>query len=412
MGGGLTVSPNGGGGLVSADGDLEAELREEARTLRTISRVNSAIAAELDLARLVQTVTDAGVELSGAEFGAFFYNVLNEQGESYMLYTFSGAPREAFASFPMPRNTAVFGPTFRGESVVRIDDVTKDPRYGRNPPYHGMPKGHLPVRSYLAAPVVARDGEVVGGLFFGHSRPRVFTERAERMITAIATQAAIAIGNARLYRAAQDEIEHRRKAEARQRLLMAELDHRVRNTLAVVQALATQVRRNDPEMAAFQGRLKALAQAYEVMSAGGWESAELGALLRRQLAAFDPAGRIGLSGPEIRLSARAAQSLVMAVHELATNAAKYGALSTPAGRIDVAWRAEERDGEESLVLSWKEREGPPVAPPQRRGVGAFLIEQGLAHELGGSARLSFEPGGAACEFVLPFRSVVAGEGDG
>jgi two-component sensor histidine kinase len=296
--------------------------------------------------------------------------------------------------------------------VVRLDDVTKDPRYGRNPPHHGMPEGHLPVRSYLAAPVIARDGEVVGGLFFGHSRPGVFTERAERMITAIATQAAIAIGNARLYRAAQAEIEQRRKAEARQRLLMAELDHRVKNTLAVVQALAAQVRRDDPEMAAFRGRLKALGQAHELMSAGGWQSAELGALLLRQLGAFDLAGRIALSGPEIRLTARAAQSLVMAVHELATNAAKYGALATPAGRIDVSWRAERMNGEASLVLSWKEREGPPVAHPQRRGVGAFLIEQGLAHELGGSAKLVFEPGGVACEFALPFRGVVAEEDDG
>ena len=108
----------------AAEGPEEA-LRDEARMLRTINRVNVAIAAELDLERLVQAVTDAGVELSGAEFGAFFYNVLNEDGESYMLYTLSGAPREAFERFPMPRNTAVFGPTFKGEGVVRMHDVNQ-----------------------------------------------------------------------------------------------------------------------------------------------------------------------------------------------------------------------------------------------------------------------------------------------
>ena len=85
-----------------------------------------------------------------------------------------------FAKFGMPRNTEVFAPTFAGEAAVRVDDITKDPRYGKNAPHHGMPKGHLPVRSYLAASVVSRTGEVIGGLFFGHSRPGMFTERSER----------------------------------------------------------------------------------------------------------------------------------------------------------------------------------------------------------------------------------------
>jgi GAF domain-containing protein len=118
----------------------------------------------------VQIVTDAGVELSGAEFGAFFYNVIDGAGESYMLYTLSGAPIEAFSKFPTPRNTEVFAPTFSGASIVRSDDITKDPRYGKNEPRRGMPEGHLPVRSYLAVTVISRTGEVLGGLFFGHAK--------------------------------------------------------------------------------------------------------------------------------------------------------------------------------------------------------------------------------------------------
>ncbi len=148
----------------------EEEAAEERRALEILNRAGSALAAETDLHKLVQIVTDAGVDLSGAEFGAFFYNVLNQEGESYMLYTLSGAPMEAFSKFPMPRNTDVFGPTFRGEGVVRSDDITKDPRYGRNAPRKGMPEGHLPVRSYLAVPVISRTGEVLGGLFFGHAK--------------------------------------------------------------------------------------------------------------------------------------------------------------------------------------------------------------------------------------------------
>jgi signal transduction histidine kinase/CheY-like chemotaxis protein len=178
-------------------------LREEAAALETLNEVGKAVAGELDLNNAVQAVTDAATRLTGAAFGSFFYNVINEKGESYMLYTLSGAPREAFSKFPMPRNTAVFGPTFRGEGVIRSPDILKDPRYGKNDPYYGMPKGHLPVRSYLAAPVISRSGEVLGGLFFGHPETGVFTERAERLVVGIAAQAAIAIDNARLYQASQ-----------------------------------------------------------------------------------------------------------------------------------------------------------------------------------------------------------------
>ena len=127
----------------------------------------------------------------------------------------------------MPRNTAVFGPTFRGEGIVRSDDITRDPRYGQNAPHRGMPKGHLPVRSYLAVPVMSRSGEVLGGLFFGHPEPGIFTERAERIVAAIAVQAGIAIDKARLYRAAQDEIERRKRVEARSRESEQKLEARV-----------------------------------------------------------------------------------------------------------------------------------------------------------------------------------------
>jgi PAS domain S-box-containing protein len=194
--------------------ETERALVEEATTLEILSRVGAMVSAQLDLDSVVQAVTDAATRLTGAAFGSFFYNVEDDAGESYMLYALSGISREKFSQFPMPRNTAVFAPTFAGDGIVRSDDITQDPRYGQNAPYHGMPEGHLPVRSYLASPVVSRNGEVLGGLFFGHPEPGMFDERSARLLEGIAAQAAIAIDNAHLYKAAQTEIAERRKTEA------------------------------------------------------------------------------------------------------------------------------------------------------------------------------------------------------
>ncbi|HYG75133.1 MAG TPA: PAS domain S-box protein [Planctomycetota bacterium] len=188
-------------------------LQEETRILEILNDTGKIIASNLDLQALVQSVTDAGTTLSGAKFGAFFYTTKDERGEAYTLYALSGAPREAFDKFGLPRSTPLFAPTFNGEGVIRSPDILKDPRYGKMGPHFGMPPGHLPVRSYLAVPVISRSGEVLGGLFFGHPLPNMFTERVERLILGISGQAATAIDNARLYEAAQREITDRKRAE-------------------------------------------------------------------------------------------------------------------------------------------------------------------------------------------------------
>ena len=215
----LTISPlrNDDGSVVGASHiarDISATkiaaaervrlLEENAATTQTLNHVGAIVASDLDRDKVVQAVTDAATELTTAEFGAFFYNAVNESGESYTLYTISGVPREAFARFPMPRNTEVFEPTFKGTGIVRSDDITQDPRYGHNAPHHGMPRGHLPVRSYLAVPVKGRTGEVIGGLFFGHSARARFTENHERLAVGIASWASVALENARMYSAAQE----------------------------------------------------------------------------------------------------------------------------------------------------------------------------------------------------------------
>lgn len=181
----------------------EAALREESLALEILNQTGERVAAELDLDKLVQAVVDAGRELTGAEVAAFFYNCSDETGESYLLYNLSGVSMNAFDGFPMPRNTAIFSQTFRGEGVVRSNDITRDPRYGLSDTHHGMPKGHLTVVSYLAVPVVSRSGDVIGGLFFGHALPERFDARSERLALGLAAQAAIAIDNARLIEASQ-----------------------------------------------------------------------------------------------------------------------------------------------------------------------------------------------------------------
>ena len=189
--------------LVAATGELGRtvrRLRAEAAAFDVLHAVGRRLTAQLDLDRIVQDATDGATRATGAAFGAFFYNLVDRYGESYTLYTLSGAPREAFAGFPMPRNTEVFAPTFDGTGTVRSDDIVADPRFGRNAPYHGMPEGHLPVRSYLAVPVVSpTSGDVLGGFFFGHPEPGRFTARHQYLGEGIAGYAAIALDNARLF---------------------------------------------------------------------------------------------------------------------------------------------------------------------------------------------------------------------
>jgi PAS domain S-box-containing protein len=234
----LTVSPiyDDGGTIIGASKiarditeqkRLEAAARQQAWIAERLGEVGAAVASSLEREAVVQKVTDIATELTTAEFGAFFYNVVDERGEAYTLYTISGVPREAFSQFPMPRNTAVFDVTFKGTGVVRSADITKDPRYGHNAPYYGMPPGHLPVRSYLAVPVTGVDGVVLGGLFFGHSRTGVFTEEHERLTAGIAAWAAVALENARLYDDARSA--NRMKDE-----FLAVLSHELRTPLNAI----------------------------------------------------------------------------------------------------------------------------------------------------------------------------------
>jgi two-component sensor histidine kinase/GAF domain-containing protein len=524
--------------LVARLAAAEEALAEEVRRSRALNRIAEAIGAGHDAETLVQTVVDGGVELTGAQFGAFFYKITDQAGESFMLYSLSGAPRSAFEAFPTPRSTAVFAPTFKGQGVVRSDDITRDPRYGRDPPHHGMPEGHLPVRSYLAVPVVTRAGVVLGGLFFGHPQAGRFGPRAESLVVGLAGQAAVAIESVRTHEAAhaelaqrrdaeerlkfaleagrlgsweldvetraylasdickanygrapgddfgfadlvasvhpddrprmiaaiEDAIRHgadydieyrvctpgeevrwvhargraaqtadhggarrmagvsldvteRKRAEERQKLLVNELNHRVKNTLVSVQSIASQTLRttDTPEAFrdAFEGRIMALSHTHDLLTQQNWQGASLREIFDFELEAFAARDRIAFDyARDVQLSPKATVALGMAIHELTTNALKYGALSVPGGGVRAAWGPEpggpESSGPESeprLRLTWTEHGGPPVVAPRRHGFGARLLEKGLAGELSAQVSLAYDSLGLVCTMRLPIRAL-------
>lgn len=502
---------------------------EELRAIRAVNDTAALIASKLDLNALVQEVVDIAVGLVGAQFGAFFYTVVGESGEVLSLYALSGAERSAFEGYPHPRPTAVFAPTFHGEGVVRSDDITLDPRYGKSAPYHGMPEGHLPVRSYLAAPVASSSGEVIGGLFFGHGEPARFAEWHERVVVGIANHAAVGIDNARLYEAAQAEIRRREIAETRLRdsdlrlnavldnasvsiflmnevqhcvymnaaaerltgyalaetagrplhdvihhtrpdgshfplsecaidrafpenantqgeevfvhrdgsfypvaftaspvrddtakvvgtiievrdiseekraeeartLLMREVDHRARNVLAIVQSLLQLTRADDLDAykRTLAGRINALARAQTSLANRRWEGGSLTDVVWDELQTLCPHENVDVEGPDVHLSPDQVQPLSLLLHELATNANKYGACSQEGGKVFVSWSIE--DGKVHLV--WKERGGPAVAAPEKEGFGSAL-KTNVLRQIKGTITRHWEPGGLVANITFP-----------
>jgi two-component sensor histidine kinase len=195
------------------------------------------------------------------------------------------------------------------------------------------------------------------------------------------------------------------RADTLHNLLINELNHRVKNTLATVQSVAGQTFRATQDAEArqkFTARLVALGRTHDILSEEKWAGAEIGEVVRGVMAPFEgSAERIEASGPEIRLSSRAVVMLAMVLHELATNAAKYGALSASKGRVAVTWWKAGSAEEPRFNLRWKESGGPAVRKPERKGFGSTLIEQGLAGQLGGSATLDFESAGVICLIDIP-----------
>jgi PAS domain S-box-containing protein len=185
---------------------VDAPAAQNQDHLRLLIETGLLLASERSLDCIVETALNAGLHLSGACFGAFFYNNNGDNGQPYQLSKVVGVGATTFAALPMPRPTEIFNVTYLGHGIVRSPDITLDPRYGHNLPLAGMPNGHPPVRSYLAVPVRSRNGDVLGSLLYGHPDANVFTSVCEGLVATVASQTAVAIDNVRLAESLNHEI--------------------------------------------------------------------------------------------------------------------------------------------------------------------------------------------------------------
>jgi serine phosphatase RsbU (regulator of sigma subunit)/anti-sigma regulatory factor (Ser/Thr protein kinase) len=183
----------------------QRRLTQETRIVETLYMIGQSLARELDLRKLAKLATDAATSAIDAQFGTCFYSMSTTDGQAQTRFVLSGQiPAERFEHLPMPRTTPLVGVHFPGTAPIRIDDVTADDRYGQRAPFHGLPPGHPPVRSFLALPITTIGGTVLGSMYFGHAEPGRFTERDEQIVKGISAQAAAAMDNARLYRQERD----------------------------------------------------------------------------------------------------------------------------------------------------------------------------------------------------------------
>ena len=202
------------------------------------------------------------------------------------------------------------------------------------------------------------------------------------------------------------DVTERKRAEERQRLLMAELDHRVKNTLATVSAVVSHTRQGNRSVANFaaalDGRIRSMATTHELLSSGRWQGIPLTELVQRELAPYATRNNTEINGPQVVLTPEAGQAMAMILHELTTNAAKYGALSTRNGRVSIRWD-QRRNGQSGsrLLFEWQEIGGPPVEAPGKPSYGTSTIRDLIPYEFGGAVDLVLAPEGVRCRLELP-----------
>ena len=274
------------------------------------------------------------------------------------------------------------------EDFLMVPDATKDERFACNPLVTGEPN----LRFYAGALLKTEAGHAIGTVCVLDYKPRSLSPLQETALRVLARQVMRQIELRQLLR-------EREAAQARQDLLNKEISHRMKNTLSMVQAIANQTLKKVAErdaVQAFQRRISALDLAHDQLQQENWTAAPLGRVVRLLLNLHDDAGRIYAIGPELELGPRATLSISMLLHELATNAAKYGSLSLPEGRVDLSWQIETDASEPMLTVTWKESGGPIVADPVRRGFGSRLIQLGLVGN--GDAEKHYLPDGLVATF--------------
>ena len=369
----------------------EAIGRPASGALDTLVDAIEALARARSVEDIAAVVRTSARTLSGADGVAV---VLRDGDRCHYLDEDAIGPLWKGMRFPL--ETCVSGWAMLNRRTAVIPDIYQDPRV----PYDAYRPTF--VKSMVMTPVGA--GEPVAAIGAYWATERQPDDREVEALSALARATATAFENVRLNASLTEALERRD-------FLIRELDHRVKNTLASVQAIAQQTAKTTVDKAdfvkTFNARVMALASAHVLLTRSSWKSAELGDVVTEAVAPFPSlAGRIVAHGPPVRLGPVQAVAAQMAVHELITNAMKHGALSVSGGSVAMNWSVELGETERKLVIAWSERDGPPVGVPARRGMGMRLIEDGLPQSLGGSCRVDYEPGGLRVRIVAPLSGYV------
>jgi two-component sensor histidine kinase len=298
--------------------------------------------------------------------------------------------------------------TIRQPGLFVVPDASKDPRFDDNPVVKGRP--HL--RFYAGARLDTPEGLPLGALCVLDTRPRQdLTDGQKFALQVLARQVMVQLELRRAVAERDEALTAIRQAEQRQALLVRELHHRIRNTLALVQSLlgstARSARSIDGYHQAFSARIASMARTQTLLTEDYWQTASLQAMLEHELRPFMDEGpmegpmRVVLDGPPVDLAADLAIPVGMALHELTSNAVRHGALSVPQGRVEVRWDLTRRDGKRKLILSWAEHDGPPVQEPRKRGFGSTLLERVLALQANAEVRIAYGREGLTFRLEAP-----------
>jgi two-component sensor histidine kinase len=370
------------------------ELAAELTDTKLLQALSAQLAHEADTSALYEKIMDAAVKIMRSDFASMQRHYPERgNGGQLRLLAFRGFSPEAakFWEWVSADSQCTCGVALRtGQRIVESNVETSDFLAGTADQATYLQTG---IHAVQSTPLVSRDGKLLGMISTHWRKPHHPSERDLRLLDIVARQAA-------------DLIE-RKQAEETQRLLLAELSHRVKNTLMTVQAIAGQTLRcaksNSEFVENFNGRLQALARAHSLLTDSSWAGAYLREILRDQLTIENGSDRVTYSGPVVFFPAQTALHLALVLHELGTNARKYGALSVPEGRVDVTWAVLTKGGECAIELSWAERNGPEVRPSGKSGLGSILIERSL-ESFGGTTSVRFEPSGLRCSIRLPVES--------